>query len=93
MTCECREEFFRKAGKRDSLVLYRVVERNHFAFLTAPQDIEQSLQKRRFPFLSSGDDRLALSHIIDEVIVPISQIVVELLLSPDEELGVSYLLR
>ena len=93
MACERREEFFSEAGARDRFFLYRVVERNHLAFRTAPQDIEQPLQKRRFSLFSSSDDRLALGHIIDEVIIPISQIVVELLLSSNEELGVSYLLR
>ena len=62
-------------------------------FRATPKNIEQPLQKRGLPFFPARDDRLALRHVVLQVVVPIAQEVVELFLSSDEEGGIADLFR
>ena len=93
MARESCEERFREFRKGCVHIFDAVIKGDDSAFRITPKNIEQPLKKRRLPFLPPRDDRLALRHVVLQVVIPIAQEVVELLLSPDEEGGIADLFR
>jgi len=87
------KKVFRKIRLCQHNIAYDIIEGYDSAFFLTPKNIEQPLQKRRLPFLPARDNRLALSHVVLQVIVPIAQEVIEFFLPTDEEGGVADLFR